>query len=346
MRAGLSLFRKEKAVVRTTSNACAMRLCALAGTLLGLSGLAGPALVRAGVVTNPFTTVFLAGGQAVEVGAPASVAPGKLTSSETIKVFKERDKFTLQTPILVDIIGAGKIDRPKDLSFGKVQPGTKVNIYFIHGDAGEDAPATPIVGTVEFAQPILGVMISEAAMSRSDNAIGGPDTEYPMTELRGLELEEGDWLEISGDRKTIRFAMNLKGSIDQMRVITLADEDDTPTGMSGGGGGLTFGGGMGDGTGGGGGRPPVGGDVPLMDDGGGGSSMPVALPDTGSSSASVPEVPNQLPPPSDPPPPKDSTPDNPNPPPDHPHEPPTTPAPGGLMVMGLGLAGGLRRRRA
>lgn len=329
-------------MVRTTSNACAQRVGALAGTLLALAGLAGPVLVSAGVVTTPFTQAFLAGGRAEEIQAPRSVEPGKLANSGTIKIFREQEKFILPSPVLVDVIGDGRIESDKDLSYGNVGAGLKVNVYFIHADAGDAPPGEVMVGTMEFEQPILGVLTSHATLTRSDEVIGAPGTIYPMTQGRGVELDAGDSVEISGDRKSMRVRLNPgpSGDIDQVRVITLAEEDSAPTGMSGGyGGGL--GGGMGDGTSGGPERPPVGGDVPLMGDGGGGSGTPARIPDAGTSSAAVPETPKDMVPPTIPPP-KDSTPDNPNDPPD---DQPPVPAPGGLVVMGVGAGALLRRRR-
>lgn len=340
-------------MVRTTSNACVQRLSALTGTLLAISWLAGPRPVTAGVVPASLNQVFLAGGQAQEISPPPSVAPGELVSTTTIKVFKEHEKFVLRAPVLVDVVGSGAVSDAKDLSFGNIAAGTKVNIYFIHGDVGDAASVQPIIGTAEFDQPVLGIMVSEATLSRADGALGSPSTSYPMTEARGLELDDGDWFEISGDRKSIRFNLNLVGSLDQIRVITLADDDDSASMNGGDGLGLTGGGGgMGDGTAGGPGRPPVGNDFPFAGDSSGSGAGPRQFPPTNSNSITLPDNPTDLMPPATPLPPKDSVPPDPTPndgspdnPPHDPPDPPSVPAPGSLLLLGLSAAGAMRRNR-
>ncbi len=333
-------------MARTTSNACVQRRSALAGILLALSGIAGPTLVQGGVTSDPLNTVFLAGGNAIEISPPQSVAPGALVSSEMLKVFREQQSLTLRTQVFVDVVGAGRIASPDELSFGKIQAGTRVDTYFIHGDAGGQRVIGPISGSIEFSQPIIGVLVSGGTLDPSDPVIGGNQTEYNADPARGLELDAGDWIEISSDRKTIRFGFSLAGSVDQIRVVTLAnDQNETPTSMTddfsvsfGGGGG------MGDG---GAGQPAesLGGDAPFSGtDGGGGSgsAMPLILPPSDDSSTPLPETPKNMDPPTVPPPPKDSVPPNPNDPPDHPN----VPAPGGLLVMLSGIATASRRRRS
>lgn len=181
------------------------------------------------------------------VAPPSSVRAGELIDPESLRIFPERREHDLLERITADITQPGVVDSGADLSPGTIAAGTRVTAFLIHGDAGVlsvDSRANGIVeGSVTFSAPVLAVIVTGSALSESDAPVGAPQTEYPDeaedSGSRGLELDGGDQVELSMDRMTLRFRLDIKRGVDEIRVLTAplpGSEIESPVILGGGAG--------------------------------------------------------------------------------------------------------------
>jgi hypothetical protein len=161
-------------------------------------GFALAATSAAAAITN-------VGGAAVQlVPAPASVVLSAIQSNLDIFTFNE-PCVVLQSDLTVD--------------HGFIPAGTGVKAHFIHSDP---LMASALNGTVQFANPILGVISTSAGLDASDPILGkNPQVTYPAP---GAEtnrgLEGGDAYVLAFGGMGISVAFQTPTYSDQLRVIT------------------------------------------------------------------------------------------------------------------------------
>jgi hypothetical protein len=167
--------------------------------------------------TDPTTTVE-------RISPPVSVNLNKLTSNTCVRLFDELQDLTLGRSLKVDISKPGTYDQPRDLTPVWIPAGTSVDSHLLHADNIGRA-AVRLAGSVTFDADIIGVIVLDRSLDRSDY-LGSPTTSYP-TELedRGLELagplaNGGDLVTISADRRTLTFNVRFSSALDQIRVLT------------------------------------------------------------------------------------------------------------------------------
>ena len=86
------------------------------------------------------------------------------------------------------------------------------------------------IGSVTFAQPIVGVIGHEEHLTATDGVCGLQGTEYAPDSGRGRGFEDppdpnADQVALSGDRHTVLMALRTdKQFCDQMRIFTLSKE--------------------------------------------------------------------------------------------------------------------------
>ncbi|MCA9047493.1 MAG: hypothetical protein KDA89_02115, partial [Planctomycetaceae bacterium] len=153
-------------------------------------------------------------------------------------VFRESVNITLPQDVPVTLAGPG---RP--VTFGNlpqlVPTGRRVDSYFIHFAVPRNLRRTAEVlvaeGKIRFGRPIAGVIA--ASVSQTTELAGNPSTEYPGDRWTGLnanidgDVTRGDHLEVSDDRKTLSFRLQVHGRegasqedfTDQIRVLVAAD---------------------------------------------------------------------------------------------------------------------------
>ena len=120
----------------------------------------------------------------------------------------------------------------------KVPAGTVVDTYLLHGDIVGDDPDKGINfrGSIRFDRPILGVIANGIDLSRSHRALGLKGVTYPGMQVTSIVAENAgleksfedktvDAFVISEDRRTLSVAFDTGGSVDQLRVLVLADEE-------------------------------------------------------------------------------------------------------------------------
>lgn len=179
------------------------------------------------------------------VAPPLSVRAGELIDAESLRIFPERREHDLIERIAADITQPGVVASGSDLSPGTIAAGTRVTAFLIHGDMGvlsRDSRASGILeGSVTFSAPVLAVIVTGPSLSGSDQSVGAPQTEYPgdseEASSRGMELDGSDQIELSQDRMTLRFRLDINSDVDEIRVITAplpGSEIESPVMIGGG----------------------------------------------------------------------------------------------------------------
>ena len=75
-------------------------------------------------------------------------------------------------------------------------------------------------GSIVFAQPILGLIVSQTGLDDSD-PVGSPLVTYPTGySARNLELNATEWLTLSADSKQLDFKFTTFNRVDQVRILT------------------------------------------------------------------------------------------------------------------------------
>jgi hypothetical protein len=152
-----------------------------------------------------------------QIVPPANATDGQLTDTTQGFVWQEREPVEL-LQLTTDHDGsAGTFDLVADFMPGSLT-GT-YSAYYMHMDnVGSQKNFYTL--TVEFAQEIKGVLITDDRLDATDASIGAPGTTYPNgLSLRGFD-EVRDDLIISADRKSITYDGRVFGAVDGVRVFT------------------------------------------------------------------------------------------------------------------------------
>ena len=116
----------------------------------------------------------------------------------------------------------GVYDEQSDMNPMDLLAGTVVNSYLLHFDTDFGAPIYQ--GTVQFSDPIIGVMLLPFALNNSDAELGAPGTSYPTnaSSRRGLDYNDFTPLDTFTvtNANTIGFDVSTSNAIDQIRVVT------------------------------------------------------------------------------------------------------------------------------
>lgn len=181
-------------------------------------------LIAAGMSLSAYAQIVSTSGQVTFLAAPpASVVEEALESNTTAYIFQEHANFVLPSNVGVDASLPGTYTNAGSLTPATLPAGTAVQSYFLHSDT-VDEHRHEYIGTITFAQPILGVQVLKQTLNAYDPLLGAPGTLYPTTGARGLEFGNPDHFSISADGKTLWFRFNTFGWVDQMRILTAVPE--------------------------------------------------------------------------------------------------------------------------
>ena len=116
---------------------------------------------------------------------------------------------------------------------GSFGAGASVNSWMMHFDpVGVDSVIDPdgMFVSFTFETEILGVDFRSDTLSAGDAQFGNDLTEYRTgDELRGLELDNHDVLQIGSDGRTILFDLKVwYANADEFRIFTAGDQNLTP----------------------------------------------------------------------------------------------------------------------
>jgi uncharacterized repeat protein (TIGR01451 family) len=189
-----------------------------------LAALAVGVLVASTIVVAG-ANITATGGAVINLATPPpSVKLNALENATKVNTFDEAQGKTLTAAIAVDGVNPGTYSTfPSGTA--KIPVGTVVDSHLIHSDIPSRNYTSRRIGTVTFADDILGVVASTAKLAASDS-LGATGTLYAgTTQWRGLESSENGWATggdkytISADRRTLSFDIQTL-VMDEIRVIT------------------------------------------------------------------------------------------------------------------------------
>ena len=201
-----------------------LRLAVAAAAIVAVRAfVAGPSILPAGIVGTT--------GNVQQIAAPFSVLEGALERGAWSYIFQENSQVMLTGNLKVDVNSPGAVHVPADRRIGFVSAETNVDSYLLHQDRPDGSPYMILRGSITFDTPILGVILTNRKLNKSDNAIGGIATSYPtnIERPRGLELKIGhDRIRISDDMMTLHYKFRTFSSVDQVRILVQAASVPTP----------------------------------------------------------------------------------------------------------------------
>ncbi len=124
---------------------------------------------------------------------------------------------TLGSPLGLDASGSVVLDGTGSPAPTTVPAGTSVRSFLFGRRPSDGGP--PLIGRVRFDSPILGVIVSDAALTASAGALAAPNVQYPKAP-QGLELGE-DRIELGADGYSANIVLT-GADADQLRIVTEA----------------------------------------------------------------------------------------------------------------------------
>jgi hypothetical protein len=166
-------------------------------------------------------------GDAQIISAPASSAPGAMTSND-LQVWSE-SSGKLSSNLSVDLAGQpGNYDGLTNYTpLGTtLQKGTGYSSVMIQLDPKAPYPTQAVMGSITFTNKIIGVALFGPSLNASD-IYGFKTTVYPtglpnlFLQTRGVDFTHADRLSISSNGKTLSLQLPANfGIFDQIRVFT------------------------------------------------------------------------------------------------------------------------------
>lgn len=159
--------------------------------------------------------------------------PGNYEDNEHIVVFPERRDFVSTEPIRVDMIDPGQYQKRRDEELPTLLPEQRLTSYLLQLNAypeGEKPNRRRSVrGQITFAKPIVGVVMANRLLKKSEEVFGIPGVEYPVARMiearpEGDQRQGFDTVILAADRRTLLIELQENpGNLDQFRVLVEAD---------------------------------------------------------------------------------------------------------------------------
>ena len=159
--------------------------------------------------------------------------PGNYVDNEHIVVFPERRGFNPSEPIRVDMVDPGQYEKRRDEELPTLLPEQRLTSYLLQLNAypeGEKPNRRRSVrGQITFAKPIVGVVMANRLLKKSEEVFGIPGVEYPVARMieprpEGSTGKGFDTVILAADRRTLLIELQENpGNLDQFRVLVEAD---------------------------------------------------------------------------------------------------------------------------
>ena len=188
-------------------------------------------LIADGGRTIAAASIISVTGNVGVIAAPLCTCEGSLESDSDVFAFIERQDVVLPADLRVNFVAPGLYDDRSDLPnpVPLLAAATAVDSYFLHADPSTSG--ITYAGSLTFDRDVLAVILGGVLLEESDGPLGAVGTDYPVDAFfsgRGLALGGLDQIELSADRRTIRFSFKTRQAIDQVRVVTATQEVPEP----------------------------------------------------------------------------------------------------------------------
>ena len=159
--------------------------------------------------------------------------PGNYVDNEHIVVFPERRGFIPSEPTRVDMVDPGQYEKRRNEELPTLLPEQRLTSYLLQLNAypeGENPNRRRSVrGQITFAKPIVGVVMANRLLKKSEEVFGIPGVEYPVARMiearpKGDQRQGFDTVILAADRRTLIIELQENpGNLDQFRVLVEAE---------------------------------------------------------------------------------------------------------------------------
>lgn len=176
-------------------------------------------LTPVGEASMPAPGIGSITGQIKVVAGPPSLMRGEFIDAEYVSLFAEARGVSAPSTA----VSFAEPGRHRRFTNASVElPAQVVDSFLLH----LDAPAgheSDLRGAITFDRPVVGVIARRTVLAATDALFGLPQTRYPTRERGERGMEAPDWLELSEDRRTLRFRLHSSTHLDQIRVLVSSD---------------------------------------------------------------------------------------------------------------------------
>jgi hypothetical protein len=148
-------------------------------------------------------------------------------------VFPERRGFIPSEPTRVDMVDPGQYEKRRNEELPTLLPEQRLTSYLLQLNAypeGENPNRRRSVrGQITFAKPIVGVVMANRLLKKSEEVFGIPGVEYPVARMiearpKGDQRQGFDTVILAADRRTLIIELQENpGNLDQFRVLVEAE---------------------------------------------------------------------------------------------------------------------------
>jgi hypothetical protein len=174
--------------------------------------------------------IVATGGAVMEVAPPADIRTGEKESNTAIIAFIERSgvaplfKSPSELQLNINLSGTYPSGGKVNLTPAKLPGGALVESYFVHFDClGNPSGGSSVFteGWITFSTYVVGIVANAASLLESHEIIGLSTVAYPTGNHQGIEFgDDGAYVTLSQDRRTVSFGMPVGQYADNLRIIT------------------------------------------------------------------------------------------------------------------------------
>lgn len=114
--------------------------------------------------------ITLLSGEVQLIAPPFSVQEDAIQNNQTASLFAEQQNLLLTAPLAIDISSGGVFNETIDLTPNLIPAGTLVNSYLVVADS--TGVNRTFIGTIQFDEPILVIVMSQASLQASHAVVG------------------------------------------------------------------------------------------------------------------------------------------------------------------------------
>ena len=158
------------------------------------------------------------------IPAPPSAKFNDLEDNKIVRMWQEREYYSLQAPVAVNISNPGRYGGNNGSYTGisgTIAAGTAVECHFLHFDPVGSQGASTSGQVIKFSDEIIGIICRDAELDATDLALGSQGTVYAGGQgSRGFEVGH-ETVEVSADRRSFQIlSMYSTFPGEDVRILT------------------------------------------------------------------------------------------------------------------------------